>query len=421
MTAEIAILNRSGIALAADSAVTIGRERVWKYSNKLFSLGPHNDIGIMIYGSGDFLGFHWEIVIKSFREHIGSKTFSTVSDCCDEFKSFLLDERWSDEFSESLAVSSIFYQAIERLKINLEYENIMDFRKNIISLINIENKNIENNVVCIPDITKDDFNHSFGDQIKKLAADILDQHLTKPIQKSLIDYLYNFFIRAECRSNFETGVVFAGYGKSEYFPVIIHNIVDGKIDKFIRMWLEDQKNFNTDRKSRGVIVPFAQSDMTHLFMEGIGIEQIDFIGTMILEILSAKSDDMVKNYISDEDERVVEAAIQRIDNNKLADAVLSKFKKYRYESLVSPMMKVVSALPREEMADMAEALVELTSLRRKIDSRLESVGGPIDVAIISKGDGFIWIKRKNYFESALNMDYKKRRAIRVYGGDHEEG
>ena len=30
---------------------------------------------------------------------------------------------------------------------------------------------------------------------------------------------------------------------------------------------------------------------------------------------------------------------------------------------------------------------------------------PIDVAVISKGDGFIWIKRKHYFNPALNHQF----------------
>ena len=35
----------------------------------------------------------------------------------------------------------------------------------------------------------------------------------------------------------------------------------------------------------------------------------------------------------------------------------------------------------------------------------ETVGGPIDVAVISKGDGFIWIKRKHYFKAELNPQF----------------
>jgi hypothetical protein len=32
----------------------------------------------------------------------------------------------------------------------------------------------------------------------------------------------------------------------------------------------------------------------------------------------------------------------------------------------------------------------------------ETVGGPIDVAIITKGDGFVWVKRKPKFDLQLN-------------------
>ena len=35
----------------------------------------------------------------------------------------------------------------------------------------------------------------------------------------------------------------------------------------------------------------------------------------------------------------------------------------------------------------------------------ETVGGPVDVAVISKGDGFIWIDRKHYFRKDLNHHF----------------
>jgi hypothetical protein len=33
------------------------------------------------------------------------------------------------------------------------------------------------------------------------------------------------------------------------------------------------------------------------------------------------------------------------------------------------------------------------------------VAGPIDVAVISKGDGLVWIKRKHYFKPELNYHF----------------
>ena len=71
-------------------------------------------------------------------------------------------------------------------------------------------------------------------------------------------------------------------------------------------------------------------------------------------------------------------------------------------------MEVVQNLPKEELGGMAEAMVNLTSLKRRVSLDQETVGGPVDIAIISKGDGFVWIKRKNYFDTALNPSYINR-------------
>lgn len=62
-------------------------------------------------------------------------------------------------------------------------------------------------------------------------------------------------------------------------------------------------------------------------------------------------------------------------------------------------------LPKDELAAMAESLVNLASFKRRVTDEEETVGGPIDVAVISRGDGFIWIKRKHYFEPGLNPQF----------------
>ena len=64
----------------------------------------------------------------------------------------------------------------------------------------------------------------------------------------------------------------------------------------------------------------------------------------------------------------------------------------------------LSFLPRDEMIYMAEGMINLTSFKRRLvlDNFSETVGGPIDIAFISKGEGFIWIKRKKYFDKEMN-------------------
>jgi len=68
-----------------------------------------------------------------------------------------------------------------------------------------------------------------------------------------------------------------------------------------------------------------------------------------------------------------------------------------------PLMTAVSGLPRYDLATFAEALVNLTALRKRMDvAEHESVGGPVDVAVISKGDGFVWVKRKDLVRGSVS-------------------
>ena len=75
---------------------------------------------------------------------------------------------------------------------------------------------------------------------------------------------------------------------------------------------------------------------------------------------------------------------------------------------IGPILLDVINLPKDEMGVLAESLIHLISTKRKFSlDQDETVGGNIDVAIISKGDGFIWTKRKHYFDPKLNQHYIK--------------
>lgn len=62
-------------------------------------------------------------------------------------------------------------------------------------------------------------------------------------------------------------------------------------------------------------------------------------------------------------------------------------------------------LDKEDLADFVESLIKLTSIKRKISPDQPTVGGPIDVMVISKGDGIIWMRRKHYFKPELNNHF----------------
>ena len=72
------------------------------------------------------------------------------------------------------------------------------------------------------------------------------------------------------------------------------------------------------------------------------------------------------------------------------------------------VLNMVQFMPNQELATLAESLVDLTSLKRRMSAERETVGGEVDVAIISKSEGFVWIKRKHYFPPNLNPRFFHR-------------
>ena len=92
MTAEIAILNRNGVALAADSAVTVsgqGGTKIYNSVNKLFALSKRAPVGVMIYGNSELTSVPWETIIKVYRRQLGEKTLARLPDYGTSLLTFL--------------------------------------------------------------------------------------------------------------------------------------------------------------------------------------------------------------------------------------------------------------------------------------------------------------------------------------------
>ncbi len=72
------------------------------------------------------------------------------------------------------------------------------------------------------------------------------------------------------------------------------------------------------------------------------------------------------------------------------------------QALTAPL--VMAAMPLQDAIELAEFLVDLTIKFSRFTPGPPTVGGPIEVAAISKHEGFKWIKRKHYFSRELNPE-----------------
>lgn len=63
---------------------------------------------------------------------------------------------------------------------------------------------------------------------------------------------------------------------------------------------------------------------------------------------------------------------------------------------------VVPAMPIQDAIDLAEFLVDATIQYVRFSPGGATVGGPIEIATITKHEGFKWVTRKHYFQAGLN-------------------
>lgn len=99
---------------------------------------------------------------------------------------------------------------------------------------------------------------------------------------------------------------------------------------------------------------------------------------------------------------IIAKNIAEFDVTPLVTQYKQNIQNFKRNKNIAPLINTVSTMAKEDLAELAENLIYMTSLKRHITPNLESVGGPVDVAVISKGDGFIWMKRKHYFDPSLN-------------------
>ncbi|MFC7663164.1 hypothetical protein [Methylorubrum suomiense] len=296
-----------------------------------------------------------------------------------------------------------------------EYEGRSEFYREIIEIANLQLSDLRDVAELDCPFSEQEFNKNYAKVITGLAKSKFKLKLPKYIANKIVNLCYEH-VKIETTSEYSTGVIITGYGKKELFPSVRTIYVDGRSMGLTRAWIgAPRMDLNISRSQNAAIIPFAQIDMAKLFMEGISDRYVSFVSTTMRNALMAKVDEIVKNHISDEGVANVERFLQEKQIDAMMHVFDEDFSTYRGKYFTKPILDTIRALPKEEMAYMARSMVEITALRRRFASAVESVGGDIDVAVISKSDGFIWIHRKHYFDIDSNPDFMQRRSGRKGG------
>lgn len=412
MTAEVAVMNKSAIALAADSAAT-SPHKIYNSVNKLFRLSDHFPVGIMIYGNSEFMGIPWESIIKVYRQSLGAHFEPTLNAYAQAFITYLTDQHSLFPDSErTLYIHRATSGYLRKLlrsgckKIREQYPR--DHDSQIRSVI--ENFHLAPLRANVKDVAHfpADFRASLiaehGPTIDVLIDQLFRDYTLSPATKAAMK---DYCVESLAREHFDdySGVVIAGFGEEEMFPSLIEYQIEGMaIADHLKFKLSQQSS--TGFTNSAGIIAFAQKEMVQSFMTGIHPYVRDHAEAYLNEVFPKYEELLLKTM-----GRVQKAKRERLKRvlHKASEAILSDLGKaierHQSDYHISPIVDAVALLPKDELAAMAESLVNLTVLKRRVSTDKETVGGPIDVAVISKGDGFVWIKRKHYFTKDLNPRY----------------
>ena len=422
MTAEIAVMNKEAIALAADSAVTLSEEmgqKIFTSGNKIFALSKYRPVGIMIYGNANFMGVPWETIIKIYRGKLGKKKFDALKEYADDFIDFLnaghelFPESIQEEYFRSHIYNYFHYikreieQRVEETISEKEIITAEEIRE-ITSKTIKKHYDAQKDAELLPLFTKEHIEtliEKYQPIIDKAKKEVFKNlPIDEILSRQLEEIGVSLFTKSWLILPDYSGVVIAGFGTMNIFPSLRAFLIEGMVNNHLKY--KEVGHSKITFQNDAEIIPFAQQEMVHAFMEGVEKNYQNAIERDLSQIFAQYPEIIVDDIekLNEDEKSDLKKRLKEISSNMLSKYI-QRLEDYRRENYIEPIMKVVAILPKDELAAMAESLVNLTSFKRRVSIEAETVGGPIDVAVISKGDGLIWIKRKHYFKAELNPHF----------------
>lgn len=417
MTAEIALLNRRALAFAADSAVTISdgvSEKIYNSAEKIFELSRRVPLGLMLFNNMEFVGVPLDVITRKFRAECDAD-FPTCKAACSAFLEFLRSFRRSkdDEIAHFRAILAPEIQEIARthreqtqirIREEIRKDNFDIDRIAKAVFLEIVREHADIHIArpldgFLAEVTPKQFVEAYGDAVVEQFSRKFPKWKDDVEVSELIIEWALAALRSNVFSENLTGLVFGGFGTEDLFPSLYSIEIDGIF--FDQIKCKVTHDVDIDRRGeKAAIIPFAQSEMVERFLFGIDSD----LESTLLKFIQRSSDKVLAKLQTIVEEDLSGMGIDGASYSSNVESLLDRLKsRSRAETL-----DMVDFMPKQELAYAAESFVSLTSVKRKVSSQQETVGGPIDVAVITRNEGFIWIKRKHYFDAELNPGYRVR-------------
>ncbi len=412
MTSEVMIMNRQAVVLAADSAVTYGggpEPVVTLEAEKILHLGPN--IALMVYSRGDVLGRSWSHIAHAFTRQHGETDYETVDDAAAAFFTFLDQNRQlfpkheeREEFEGLMRAA--FMTVLNHAKSMRSYPGggyesdeaaFSAALELYLSHLAVDEQGVERKRLEIfGGLDAKRFHEQYGAMLDGLIAEALgDFGMAEATRAQLHRFAYLIATQPAFLEPY-AGLVFAGFGAADVFPVYAHYYASILVDGVLKRAHDESTAVGVEDGPNAFLRTFAQAEMTHAFLRGVHPYMFDVMISLNLIANEAAAETALKQAGVDDAQIDSVLAVMREEAlPRLAGEFAHAVQNVSQDEFINPFIKVVSASGKKQLAETAKALVELNILKSDLHMSQTGVGGDVDVAMVSRTTGFEWYAKKS--------------------------
>ncbi|MGF1544317.1 MAG: hypothetical protein ACFB00_07440 [Parvularculaceae bacterium] len=417
MTSEVVLMNRQAVAMASDSAVTIsGHQYIKTYQSvdKLFPLSDGQPVAVMIYNNAEIMSTPWETVISLYREAARGRSLDTVEAYAEDFMAFVsgnpdLFPREAQDTEYFKLVAVVFMQIAEDFddqvatfqqnnggRVREHLSAIFEFVVNQfhLSYQKFPDDSPRPDLPCFPAGLGEQLRRRYGAEIEQLIDSLVSavksDYGAIEVSEPTRQLLREIAVLAATRDAFfehYTGLVFAGFGARQKFPsmrsYLTSNVILGALKR------KGDRGSDMTADGGPVVQPFAQDRMIKTFLTGMDDYLRRFLYAEILKLSVGITGDVIRNAPSLSDAQRKDLFRDYSEGN-LRHALRDFFKSiqaYQYAVHTRPIFRAIGSLPKRELGETAASLIKLNSFQQKVMHAIETAGGPIDVAVITRNGG----------------------------------
>lgn len=426
MTTQVVLMNGLGIALASDSAVTAGG-KVLNTSEKIFELPHPHKAAILTSGRARFMGMPWEVLLSAWTETLDNplasiaeyqeslfsflrSTIPNTGDLSSAEVDYLEATLWGEQgvynavFKALQAHIKPYYdQALspeDHAKF-LESEWDEDFRKRISDMLPSENVaslldaleelgNDRKDFVACPDITEGQAKIWLEKYWSTRTNDYrweefyTDWPIIPGLKDAFIKLHAIFIVHADYSG--ESNVNIVGYGAKDMFPswrgTFLHGAMRGTLLKRFEESVESA--------SWPVDLFFGQTDA----ISALTGREDQVLVNAAVETSKSQLSAIMEKLSESEDAQVLETAEyikESLNNDPIRQRMLNESQNLRRD----PFRKAIGMSPIMDLAEFAAQLVGVQAAYAAMTQDNPSVGGFVDLGMITHRRGFEWVRHKH--------------------------